>query len=175
MDFLIRHYSESDVLPLYALYQQMQTDLIAQLEVPASLQDCRNRLSAQERCFVATESGRIAGCLLLRRYGEGALRFIATLELFVAPSCRHRGAGRALMDACRAELPAHGYTALQIPALANAGIPADFLRSVGFAEIGALPLEQGEQSIWYWAAPPKYKKAEKRTAAKESNSRLSDK
>jgi GNAT superfamily N-acetyltransferase len=99
--------------------------------------------------FLAMDGGRGAGCVALRKLGEG----IGEMKrLFVRPEYRGQGLGRALARRVMEEAVAAGYGRMRLDTLARLKEAMRLYESLGFKQISpyrANPLED----VVYWELP----------------------
>lgn len=85
------------------------------------------------RLLLATEDGQIAGCIAMRKLGDGACEM---KRLFVRPTYRRTGLGRVLVNTIIDEARSLGYTHMRLDTLPGRMDRAIALyRSIGFVEI----------------------------------------
>ena len=122
--------------------RRLVEDYAAALGVDLSFQDFDRELehlsveyAPPGGCFLLAEDGRWPrGCVGLRRFadGEGEVK-----RLYVAPSARGRGVGRALVQAIVAQGRRLGYSRLLLDTLPFMTSAKSLYRSVGFRPIPA--------------------------------------
>ena len=99
--------------------------------------------------FLAMDGGRGAGCVALRKLGEG----IGEMKrLFVRPEYRGQGVGRALAMRVLQEAITAGYALMRLDTLARLKEAMRLYESLGFKQISpyrANPLED----VVYWELP----------------------
>ena len=85
------------------------------------------------RLLLATEDDQIAGCIAMRKLGDGACEM---KRLFVRPTYRRTGLGRVLVNTIIDEARKLGYTYMRLDTLPGRMDRAIALyRSIGFVEI----------------------------------------
>ncbi len=101
---MIRSVKEEDIGALTALYNYYIENTTFTLELQAlSVEEFRGRVKKIIECFpylVYEENGELLGYAYLNEFNpRGGYRFTADLSLYVAPSARGRGIGKALYEA----------------------------------------------------------------------------
>jgi len=86
------------------------------------------------RLLLARDDGRLAGCVALREFGDGAAEM---KRLFVRPAFRGTGLGRQLAAAVLDEAKAIGYRAVRLDTLATMKVAQALYLSMGFNDIPA--------------------------------------
>lgn len=90
--------------------------------------------------FVATESSRVLGTVLLQPNKPGLGDHVANAGFMVDPAAQGRGVGRALAEYALARAREQGYLAMQFNAVVATNTGAVKLwRSLGFDVIGTVP------------------------------------
>lgn len=86
------------------------------------------------RLLLATEDDQLAGCIALRKLGDGVCEM---KRLFIRPAYRRKGLGRVLVNSLIDEARQLGYTRMRLDTLTGRMDQAIALyRSIGFVEIG---------------------------------------
>jgi putative acetyltransferase len=85
------------------------------------------------RLLLAVENDDLAGCIALRKLGDGACEM---KRLFVRPACRATGLGRILVESLIDEARKLGYTQMRLDTIPGKMDKAIALyQSIGFVEI----------------------------------------
>ena len=82
--------------------------------------------------LLAEREGATSGCVCLRRFSVGVCEM---KRLYVVPSARGSGAGRALVEALLEEGRSLGYTRMRLDTVAAMEAANALYRSLGFREI----------------------------------------
>ncbi len=137
MTEIIRAQSPDDIDHARALFKEYE----AWLEVDLCFQNFAKELAElpgkyappEGRLLLAVENGKVAGCVALRRIGDGTCEI---KRLFVRPEFRGKGLGRKLAEAIIAEAKLIGYERMRLDTLPPRMNDAIVLyRSLGFVEI----------------------------------------
>jgi len=95
-------------------------------------------------CFVARQDGQIIGAVLCGHDGRRGYMY----HLAVAPEHRKKGIGRAIVDACLAELASAGIQKSTIFVYGHNGTGQHFWRGTGWKDRADLVVLQKETRTW---------------------------
>jgi putative acetyltransferase len=134
---IIQAQSPVDIDHARALFKEYE----AWLEVDLCFQNFEKELAElpgkyappEGRLLLAVENGKVAGCVALRKIGEGTGEI---KRLFIRPQFRGRGFGRKLAEAIIAQAKQIGYERMRLdtlPPKMNDAI--ELYRSLGFVKI----------------------------------------
>jgi L-amino acid N-acyltransferase YncA len=137
MDPSIRELRAEDWLSVAAIYAEGMADGLATFETELPAWEAWDETHLAEHRFVAELDGRIAGWVALTPYSRRAVyRGVADLSVYVAPSARGRGVGRALLAAAIESAREGGLWTLQAGVFPENIASLALHRSVGFREVG---------------------------------------
>ena len=88
------------------------------------------------RLLLAYEDGAAAGCVFVRTIGP---QLAEIKRMYVRPAYRRRGIGRALVDACIAQMRAAGSTTLRLDSARFMADAHAVYRAAGFRDRGPYP------------------------------------
>ena len=134
---IIRAHSADNIEQARELFREYE----AWLEVDLCFQNFEKELAElpgkyappDGRLLLAVENGKVAGCVALRKLGEGACEI---KRLFLRPQFRGKGLGRQLAEMIIAEAKQIGYERMRLDTLPPKMNDAIALyRSLGFKEI----------------------------------------
>jgi ribosomal protein S18 acetylase RimI-like enzyme len=132
----VRLLEASDADEVRALLREYQ----AELGVDLCFQDFDRELAELPGAYsppegsllVASVDGETAGCVALRRLGDGVCEM---KRLYVRPAFRGRKVGRALAEGVVAAARKRGYERMRLDTLPQMGEATALYRSLGFTEI----------------------------------------
>ncbi len=120
---LFRLYADS--LPIDLGYQGFEAELAS---LPGRFAPPEGEL------LLARSEGEALGCVALRPFSEGVCEM---KRLYVAPSGRGMGVGRALVELIVAEAVAKGYREMRLDTLSSMDAALSIYRKAGFVEVPA--------------------------------------
>jgi L-amino acid N-acyltransferase YncA len=152
-DISIRPAQAADHDALFEIYAAVVEEGGAFPRDPPADQDMFREgwLDGMTGVYVAELDGTLAGSYHLHPNFDGNASHIANAGYMVAPECRRRGVGRALVEHSLAEARGHGFDAMMFNLVVESNPSRALYEQLGFEAVGRVPEAiRGEDAIVYW-------------------------